>query len=209
MPTPPSKADDYHVGWICAVHTEYVVACELLDEEYPPVPLGPHHDNNTYMLGQISGHNVVIACLPKGKYGLTSAASVARDMRHDFPSMRFGLMVGIGGGAPSEKHDIRLGDVVVSSPVGQTGGVIHYEFGKTIQNKKFERTGSLDAPPRMLLTALQRIEANHERFGHQIAQSVVNMVQRNPRLKRKYQRPELETDRLYDAKFVHPDSSKE
>ena len=36
-------------------------------------------------------------------------------------------MVGIGGGAPSSKHDIRLGDVVVSSPVGRTGGVIHYE----------------------------------------------------------------------------------
>lgn len=54
-------------------------------------------------------------------------------------------MVGIGGGAPSGKHDIRLGNVIVNSPVGWTGGVIHYEFGKTIQNKKFERTGALDA----------------------------------------------------------------
>jgi hypothetical protein len=52
-------------------------------------------------------------------------------------------MVGITGGAPSKKHDIRLSDVVVSSPVGRTGGVIHYEFGSTIQNQKFERTGTL------------------------------------------------------------------
>ena len=72
---------------------------------------------------------------------------MAKDMLHSFPAIRFGLMVGIGGGAPSGKHDIRLGDVIVSSPVGRTGGVIHYEFGKTIQNKKFERTGALDAPP--------------------------------------------------------------
>jgi hypothetical protein len=35
-------------------------------------------------------------------------------------------------------------DVVAGSPVGRTGGVIHYEFGKTIQNQKFERTGAPD-----------------------------------------------------------------
>jgi hypothetical protein len=34
--------------------------------------------------------------------------------------------------------------VVAGSPVGRTGGVIHYEFGKTIQNQKFERTGAPD-----------------------------------------------------------------
>jgi hypothetical protein len=72
---------------------------------------------------------------------------VAKDMLRSFPAIRFGLTVGIGGGAPSGKHDIRLGDVIVSSPVGRTGGVIHYEFGKTIPNKKFERMGALDTPP--------------------------------------------------------------
>jgi hypothetical protein len=50
-------------------------------------------------------------------------------------------MLGSGGSAPSPKHDIRLGDVVVSSPADRTGGVIHYEFGKTIRNQKLERTG--------------------------------------------------------------------
>lgn len=33
-----------------------------------------------------------------------------------FLNIRVGLMVGIGGGAPSQKHDIRLGDIVVSAP---------------------------------------------------------------------------------------------
>jgi hypothetical protein len=79
---------------------------------------------------------------------------VARDMLRSFTWIRFGLMVGIKGGAPSPKHDIRLGDVVVSSPVSRMGGVIHYEFGKAIQNQKFERTGALNAPPTMLLTVL-------------------------------------------------------
>jgi hypothetical protein len=78
-------------------------------------------------------------------------------------------MVAIGGGAPSRKHDVRLGDVVVSSPVKKTGGVIHYDFGKMIQDKKFERTGPLDAPPNALLTALHEISALHARKGYGIA----------------------------------------
>jgi WD40 repeat protein/nucleoside phosphorylase len=187
------------------VQTEYVVACEILDEEYPPLPISYPYDDNIYTFGRISHHNVVIACLPKGKYGLTSAASVAKDMLRSFPSIRFGMMVGIGGGAPSLKHDIRLGDVVVSSPVGRTGGVIYYEFGKTIQNRQFERMGTLDAPPPMLLMALSLIGAQHERKGHRIAESVSKMIERNPRLRRKYQRPEPRTDRLYRSSFIHPD----
>jgi len=67
-----------------------------------------------------------------GEYGTDSATSVARDMLHSFPNIRIGLMVGIGGGAPSEKHDIRLGDIVVSSPRDGKGGVFQYDFGKTI-----------------------------------------------------------------------------
>src|SRR5436309_3177742 len=114
-------------------------------------------------------------------------------------------MVGIGGGAPSPKYDIRLGDVVVSSPVGRTGGVIHYEFGKTIQNQKFERTGTLNAPPMMLLTALNVAGAHHQRKGHHIAESVNGIIKRNQRLQKKYQRPELDTDRLYQSSFIHPD----
>ncbi|KZL84321.1 pfs domain-containing protein, partial [Colletotrichum incanum] len=74
-------------------------------------------------LGKIGSHKVVVAGLPDGEYGTTSAAVVARDMLYSFPNVRIGLMVGIGGGAPGEKHDIRLGDVVVSSPGGGKGGV--------------------------------------------------------------------------------------
>jgi hypothetical protein len=91
---------------------------------------------------------------------------VARDMRRSFTSIRFGLIVGIKGSAPSPKHDIRLGDVIVSTPIGRTSRVIHYKFGKTIQNQKFERTRTLNTSPTMLFTALNVIEARYERKGH-------------------------------------------
>jgi hypothetical protein len=32
--SPPSKPQDYHVGWIGTVQTEYVAACKFLDEEH-------------------------------------------------------------------------------------------------------------------------------------------------------------------------------
>jgi len=38
------------------------------------------------------GHNVAIACLPTGVYGITPATAVAKDMLRTFKSLRFGLM---------------------------------------------------------------------------------------------------------------------
>ena len=197
------RRQDYTVGWICAIQTEVVAACELLDEEHPPLSAGSSHDNNAYTLGRIGDHHVVIACLPKGRYGIASAASVAKDLLRSFESIRFGLMVGIGGGAPSSKHDIRLGDIVVGCPIKREGGIIPYNFGKAVQDRKFERTGSLNSPPTVLLTALTKLSADHERKGIQIAESVRLIWTKNTRLREKYQHPGVEHDRLYDSSYTH------
>src|ERR1700753_2047814 len=116
-----SNPSDYTVGWICAISTENVAARIFLDEEHaPPKSVSPS-DSNDYTIGRIGKHNVVIAVLPHGEYGISSATGVAKDMLHSFPNVRTGLMVGIGGGAPSLEHDIRLGDIVVSDRVFQYG----------------------------------------------------------------------------------------
>ena len=129
---------DYTVGWICALPTEMAAAEGMLDREHPDLPQS-RHDMNQYSLGKIGEHNVVIACLPSGMYGTTSAAVVARDKQSSFPSLRFGLMVGIGAGVPKlPEYDIRLGDVVVGRPTSTNGGVIQYDFGKTMQDGQFK-----------------------------------------------------------------------
>ncbi|KAK5044933.1 hypothetical protein LTR84_010305 [Exophiala bonariae] len=199
------NAESYQVGWVCAVRIEYIVACELLDEEYGAPDLRSTDDNNIYTCGRMGDFNVVIACLPKGRYGLTSAATAAQDLRHSFPHITFGLMVGIGGGAPliNKDRDIRLGDVVVSTPSGRTGGVIHYEFGKTIQNKEFVPFGHLNAPPRVLLTAVQKLDTIHYRRGNRIQETILQMIQRNPRLKKDYSRPSPEMDILFKTSYLH------
>lgn len=195
------QPEDYTVGWICAVQTEFVAALQLLDEKHEPLKSMLENDDNAYKFGRIGEHNVVVACLPKGKYGIASAAKVATHMLRSFKSIRIGLMVGIGGGAPTLKNDVRLGDVVVGAPTGNVGGVVPYDFGKSIQNKKFELTGSLNAPPTALLAALTALHATHEIEGHKIAEHV-SVITKNSRLER-FKRPEPEQDRLYRTEYAH------
>ena len=196
---------DYTVGWISAVFTEYVAAQVFLDTKHEGRPKYKHrHDNNDYTLGGIGNHNVVIAVLPDGEYGLSSATSVARDMLHSFPNVRIGLMVGIGGGAPSAKHDIRLGDVVISAPRDGKGGVLQYDFGKTIQDQDFQITGFLNQPPMFLRTAINGLRANYKMEGHQLKEAIVEKLEKRRRLQKEYSRPEQSTDRLYKAGIVHP-----
>ena len=90
------KHQDYTVGWISALPTEMAAAEGMLDELHEPLPLQrDSHDQNTYTLGRIGLHNVVLACLPAGVTGTISAARVATQMLSSFKCLRFGLMVGI------------------------------------------------------------------------------------------------------------------
>jgi nucleoside phosphorylase len=198
-----SNLKDYTVGWICAIGTEYVAAQEILDAEYEgPEYISPN-DNNDYTLGRLGKHNVVMAVLPDGEYGTASAATVATNMLRSFPNVRIGLMVGIGGGAPSKKHDIRLGDIVVSAPRDGEGGVFQYDFGKTIQGQKFQETRILNQPPALLRAAVGRLKTQYERKGHLFEEIIGGILEKSPRLQKKYKRPEPNTDRLYRSTVTH------
>ncbi|KAL2808625.1 purine and uridine phosphorylase, partial [Aspergillus granulosus] len=199
---PPKKSTDYTVGWICAIVTEYAAAQEFLDEEHEAPVLSPS-DTNDYTLGKIGKHNVVIAVLPDGEYGTAPAAMVATNMQNSFPNVRIGLLVGIGGGVPSERHDIRLGDVVVSAPRNGKSGVFQYDFGKTMQGRFFQNTRFLNQPPTALRTALTGLQAQYKRKGHQIESTINSILNRNPGLRREYGRPPGNADSLFKADVVH------
>jgi nucleoside phosphorylase len=155
------RIQDYTVGWVCALPIELAAGTEMLDEEHQDLP-HDSSDSNIYTLGRIGEHNVILARPPAGRIGTNSAATVATQMRSKFPSLRFGLMVGIGGGVPSAESDVRLGDVVISQPSMEHGGVVQHDFGMT-GPRGFTRTGSLNAPPHVLLSALAKLRANHLR----------------------------------------------
>ncbi|KAF4472106.1 ankyrin repeat [Fusarium albosuccineum] len=192
----------YTVGWICAVQTEIVAALGLLDDRHTEPVETPVHDSNSYTLGRIGKHNVVIAALPRGQYGLANAANVGRDMARTFPNVRIGLMVGIGGGVPT-KHDIRLGDVVVGCPAHRSGGVVQYDHGTAMQGQNISIKGALNQPPISILTAINTLSAEHELNGHGLEETIQDVLNNKPRLVKRFQRPHPDADRLYKADFIH------
>jgi hypothetical protein len=62
-------------------------------------------------------------------------------------------MVRVGGAVPIEEADIRHEGVIVSQPLLNFGGVVQYNFSKATP-KGFQRTGSLNRPPQLLLGAV-------------------------------------------------------
>ncbi|KAJ6035782.1 hypothetical protein N7540_000061 [Penicillium herquei] len=198
----PLPHDDYTVGWICALPIETAAAKLMLDEIYPPLPRRPM-DQNTYVLGRIGGHNIVIASLPSGVYGNTSATTVGIQLLSTFRAIRIGLMVGIGGGVPSSNADIRLGDIVVSQPTDICGGVIQYDLGKMLSEGHFQRTGMLNRPPKIILTALATLRAHHYTEGSRIPGFISNIqVKIAPQKFKKFARPTQE-DYLFRAEYDH------
>jgi nucleoside phosphorylase len=193
----------YTVGWICALPLEMATARAILDEDYGKPNQQDPADRNNYHLGRIGEHNVVIACLPNGVYGTSSAAVVAAQMLFSFKSIRIGLMVGIGGGAPGEKNDIRLGDVVVSKPGKTCEGVVQYDFGKTVGEGQFTRTGSLNKPPQVLLTAMSSLEADHMLSENKISKFLSEMLMKHPNMQPEFSYQGAERDQLFDADYQH------
>lgn len=191
------SCDDYTVGWVCALADEYTAAQEMLDEEHQdPIRKNNSNDSNIYTAGCIGGHNVVLSCLPAGQTGTNSAAAVAMQMKSAFPAIKFGLMVGIGGGVPSGT-DIRLGDIVVSQPTNGHGGVVQYDFGKSTPSG-FKRTGFLNAPPTILLNAIMKLRVNQDRGRASLVPHLLKLSNLD-----KFSRENAGEDVLFEAEYNH------
>ncbi|KAK4071458.1 uncharacterized protein Triagg1_6119 [Trichoderma aggressivum f. europaeum] len=111
-----------------------------------------------------------------------------------FPSIKFGLMVGIGGGIAPK---VRLGDVVVSTPTGRYPGVIQWDYGKTEKGGRFKQIRLLNNPPALLRTALTKLTTENELNGSKIPEYLDEIRQRWPRLVSKYTWSESIQDPLH------------
>jgi nucleoside phosphorylase len=182
--------DDYTIAWICALHIEMAAAQAMLDEVHG-IPARSANDTNTYVLGSIKGHNIVIACLPEGQYGTINAATVATNLKRTFSGIHIALMVGIGGGVPS-KDDICLGDVVVGTRIMQ------YDLGKIVAGGKFERIAVPRIQQPLLGTALSSLRAKHELNPSRVPA----ILQRKLENHANFSRPSA-PDRLFQATYEH------
>lgn len=184
------------MGWVCALPLELEAATDFLDEVHQDIDQDAGHPN-LYTLGSICEHNVVIICLPAGQTGTNSAAAAVGQMKQRFPSLQYFLLVGVGGGVPSTDADIRLGDVVVSQPNRECGGVIQYDLGKYTPSG-FVRTGSLNSPPTILLSALSKLQANKSLYRTNLSKSLAAYS---------HLRDNVGSDVLFESTYEHVDGS--
>ncbi|KAH7124707.1 hypothetical protein EDB81DRAFT_860917 [Dactylonectria macrodidyma] len=156
---------------------------EMLDEEHEALPQKPA-DHNVYKLGSINNHNIVVAGLPQT--GNCSAATVVTQMRMTFPNLRYGLLVGIGGGVPVQTDSgmIRLGHVVA-------------------KEGHFERTGAIAPPPPILLNAAQTLAVQRERLDHDPVWEDAQRTQKSRRTIQRFRFPGIANDHLYHPNYIH------
>ncbi|KXX76648.1 Ankyrin repeat domain-containing protein 50, partial [Madurella mycetomatis] len=133
----------YTVAWFAPLEIEARAAVHMLDREHQGrFPMG-RGDDYVFQAGEMCGHNIIIATLPAGQeYGTGSAAALASQVKRFFPNLWFGLLVGVAAGLPNLSRspllDIRLGDVLVGLPAGESAGLIAYDLGKETGKDGFQ-----------------------------------------------------------------------
>jgi nucleoside phosphorylase len=133
----------YSVAWIAPLEIEARAALHLLDRRHRgrfPLVRG---DDYIFHAGDMCGHNIIIATLPAGQEcGTGSAAALASQVKKFFPNLWFGLLVGVAAGLPrltgDPPRDIRLGDVLVALPEGDSAGLVAYDLGKETARDGFQ-----------------------------------------------------------------------
>lgn len=192
--------DEYTVAIICPLEVEMSAARYMLDDEHARLP-NNDGDPNRYILGEMSGHNVALGFLPHGSQGIGAAATVAVHMKRTFSSVQLRLLVGIGGGIPSNENDIRLGDVVVGMPEGTHNGVVQYGLGRETTDG-FVRKGFLCPPPEEWRNVVVEMKSDHRIRPCRTSEFLLEMLRKYPRLD-EYYRPAPEKDILFSSDNVH------
>ncbi|PYH65028.1 5'-methylthioadenosine/S-adenosylhomocysteine nucleosidase family protein [Aspergillus vadensis CBS 113365] len=191
---------DYTVGIFCPLEVEICAVQYLLDKVHRQTQSRPVR----YVWGKLGDHNVVVATLPFTYRGKVSTAVAVARLHIDFPNISRLLLVGIGGGVPTQGVDVRLGDVVIGTPTALHPGVVQYDLGKRYKGK-FVRTGYLPPPPEEWIHAITKMKTSHLVQGDQLSSSITALEARSAH--RAFIRPPPELDTLFEPTYDHIDGA--
>ena len=196
-----ASRNDYLVAWVCALPIEVAAAKATLDRIHDKVPPDPNlHDNNNYILGSLHGHNVVLAYPNVGVYGKTSVAGVATQLHASFKSVRLTLMIGIAGGVPDTKEDVRLGDIVVGKSTAGRPGIVQYDVNGERAEDRCIRGRALGQPIPLLLTATGKAETAAIFDESQMPQYISEIVRKDCIA---FTHPGPEQDVVFEPNYDH------
>lgn len=184
----------YTLAWICGVSSGLTAAQACLDEKYSaPNPVSPS-DINTYVLGRIACHNIVIAAPSPSLFNTAPVAKAIANLMQTFPGVELGLLVGLGSGVPGPKNEIRLGDVVVGTPGRSYSGVISYDVGVKPCNRQLAERSA--RPPMVALNAITQLR-NQQMLGEMSLQNGLDqIISKTATLRETFQRSHVTPDIL-------------
>lgn len=198
------QAEDYTVGWICALLPEYTAAYRMLDTIHEPPPKHNKSDKNVYTYGDINGHNVVILSLALGEPGKVAAQRAIQPLNQSFPNMNIHLFVGIGGGIPRNpsetrsEEDIHLGDVVIGKPERPgIPAIVEYDRGRK-HGDSYELMEHLNKPRLEAVAALLPILGEHIIGVSKYSEHLQRITEKSG-----FEHPGLNKDVLFAAECVH------
>ncbi|KAG2411658.1 hypothetical protein HFD88_009214 [Aspergillus terreus] len=195
-PSKQLRVEDYHAACITVV-TEECAAFELMFDARHKPPAGiDRRDPNHYGFGTVAGHNVVVCTAARA--GTVWAAATATDLRRTFPEIRFGLVVGIGAGVPSDNCDIRLGDVVVAALGQSSNGITQYDYGKRLSDA-FIPLNITHPIPRDLQGAICKMQAVEILRESTMPQIISSVIEVHP----VFERPDTQHDLLFQTTYEH------
>jgi nucleoside phosphorylase len=211
MPSsPPSKRRDYGIAIISALpleaHAVKAVFDEVVDagrdEDSDSDSDGeggkPSWDSNVYSTGKIGGRSVVLAHMPG--MGKAYAAGVAVYLKSSFPNIKLALIVGICGGVPkaSDRADILLGDVVISTSVVQYDLVREYPEE---HERKHGQEDNLGRPNPEIRAFTNKLQARKGELEEETSKNIATVLEK----------PGFESagfpvgvqDKLFEADYPH------
>jgi nucleoside phosphorylase len=192
MATITRQPGEFLLAVICPLEVEAFAMTRQLDEIYDD----EFSTDCNFTLGCIGKRNIVITSLPAGRPGNSSAVVAAQQTMAKYPSIKNILLVGIAGGVPSNKNDIRLGDIVVSFPDGKYGGVVQYDFGK--EREQFEHNGQMNSVPNQLLAYLRALK-----LRHRLNRTKPKYLEYLEAQMTELGKPDSSSDRLFPAWYNH------
>jgi nucleoside phosphorylase len=199
----PDSRDAFEVAIICALRIELDAVEAIFDQFYEEEVNynKASGDENSYSLGRIGRHNVVLAYMPG--IGKAASATVAASFRASFPSIRLGLVVGVCGGVPRDENtnaEILLGDVIIST------GVIQFDFGRQLPDqvvRKDTLQDNLGRPNREIRGFLNKIQGWRGRteMSYRIVENTAEICGKAGF--KDWNHPGIQHDRLLPAIYRH------
>ncbi|KAF4951073.1 hypothetical protein FSARC_13001 [Fusarium sarcochroum] len=187
------------IAILCALPLEADAVEVLFDVHFTGRYCRAEGDTNTYSLGVIDRHNVVLVHMPG--MGTRHAASVAAHCGGTFPRISLVLIVGICGGVPflQDGTELMLGDVAVSE------GLVTYDFGRQYPDRFVRKDSILESarkPPAEILGFLARLKGrNAKRILHE--RTAVHMETLRRELGTSAIYPGADKDVLFKSEYRH------